>query len=154
MTTLVSEFTKIENDDKTRYNTFYPSSKAETTTNKIDINDVFDSICNTNISRKRFKLNYWVSHNHNINISKCNPLAGSKNYQITKRISPFKERFDDIQDIDNNECFKWCLVIYLHSEDFCCHCLQAFSIEEILKRHIKDYFNINGKQRIKMSKNC
>ena len=32
------------------------------------------------------------------------------------------------------------------------HCLQAFSTEEILKRHIKDCFEINGKQRIQMPK--
>ena len=35
---------------------------------------------------------------------------------------------------------------------FCCYCLQAFSTEEILKSHIKDCFNINGKQRIIISK--
>ena len=29
-------------------------------------------------------------------------------------------------------------------------CLQAFSTEEILKCRIKDYFKINGKQRIVM----
>ena len=33
---------------------------------------------------------------------------------------------------------------------FCRYCLQAFSIKEILKRHIKDCFKINGKQRIIM----
>ena len=31
---------------------------------------------------------------------------------------------------------------------FCCNCLQAFSTEEILKCHIKDYFKFNGKQTI------
>ena len=35
---------------------------------------------------------------------------------------------------------------------FCCYCLQASITEEILKRHIKDCFEINGKQRIKMPK--
>ena len=35
---------------------------------------------------------------------------------------------------------------------FCCYCLHAFITEEILKRHIKDCFKINGKQRIIMSK--
>ena len=35
---------------------------------------------------------------------------------------------------------------------FCRYCLQAFSIEEVLKCHIKDGFKINGKQRIKMPK--
>ena len=29
---------------------------------------------------------------------------------------------------------------------FCRYCLQAFSIEEILKRQIKDCFRINGKE--------
>ena len=35
---------------------------------------------------------------------------------------------------------------------FCRYCLQAFSTDEILKRHIKDCFKINGKQRIIMPK--
>ena len=35
---------------------------------------------------------------------------------------------------------------------FCRFCLQAFSTEEILKRHIKDFFKIIGKQRIKFPK--
>ena len=34
----------------------------------------------------------------------------------------------------------------------CRYCLQTFSIEEILKNHIKDCFKINGKQRIIMPK--
>ena len=37
-------------------------------------------------------------------------------------------------------------------KDFCCYCLHAFVTEEILKRHIKDYFKINGKEPIKMSR--
>ena len=36
---------------------------------------------------------------------------------------------------------------------FCCYCLHAFITEEVLKCHIKDCFNINGKQTIKMPKN-
>ena len=36
---------------------------------------------------------------------------------------------------------------------FCCYCLQAFSTEEILKLHNKDYFKINDKQRIIIHKN-
>ena len=35
---------------------------------------------------------------------------------------------------------------------FCRYCLQAFSTEEILRRHIKDCYKINGKQRIIMPK--
>ena len=37
---------------------------------------------------------------------------------------------------------------------FCRYCLQAFSTEGILKRHIKDCFKSNGKQRIVMPKNA
>ena len=32
------------------------------------------------------------------------------------------------------------------------YCLQAFSTKEILERHIKDWFKINGKQMIKATK--
>ena len=40
---------------------------------------------------------------------------------------------------------------YLMEENnFFCYCLQAFITEEILKRHIKDCFKANVKQRIKM----
>ena len=35
---------------------------------------------------------------------------------------------------------------------FCRHCLHAFITKEILKRHIKDCFKINGKQTIKVPK--
>ena len=35
---------------------------------------------------------------------------------------------------------------------FCRYCLQALSTEEMLKRHIKNCFKINGKQRIIMPK--
>ena len=41
-TTLVLEFKKIESDDKTEYDTFCSNSKAETTFNESDIDDVFE----------------------------------------------------------------------------------------------------------------
>ena len=37
---------------------------------------------------------------------------------------------------------------------FCRYCLYAFITEEVLKHHIKDFFQINGKQTIKMRKKC
>ena len=37
-------------------------------------------------------------------------------------------------------------------KQFCSYCLQAFSTEEIIKHYIKDYFEINDKQRIIMPK--
>ena len=46
-----------------------------------------------------------------------------------------------------------CIIILSAVEKkFCCYCLLAFSTEEILKRHIKDCFKINGKQKIIMPK--
>ena len=33
------------------------------------------------------------------------------------------------------------------------YCLHAFITEKILKRHIKDFFKIDGKQTFKMPKN-
>ena len=50
ITTLVLEFKKIENDDKTKYETFYSHSKAETIINKSDIDGIFKSICTTILS--------------------------------------------------------------------------------------------------------
>ena len=44
---------------------------------------------------------HWFRHGQKVNVSKYNSLAGIIN----------------IQNIDNNECFKWCLVRYLYSAD-------------------------------------
>ena len=46
MTALVL-FEKIETDDRTKYDTFYSHSKAETIINESDIDDVFESIYTT-----------------------------------------------------------------------------------------------------------
>ena len=42
---------KIQSDDKTLYSTFYSNSKVETIINESDIDDVFESIYNTIISK-------------------------------------------------------------------------------------------------------
>ena len=44
MTTLVLEFKRTKNVDKTKYCTFYLTSNAETITNNSDIGDGFKSI--------------------------------------------------------------------------------------------------------------
>ena len=44
MTTLVLLFKKIESEDKTKYDNFHLSSKAEIIINESDIEDVFQSI--------------------------------------------------------------------------------------------------------------
>ena len=42
-----------------------------------------------------------------------------------------------------------CMIIGYISEEsiLWCYCSQAFSTEKVLKRQIKDYFKVNGKQR-------
>ena len=50
VTTLALVFKKIESEDKTKYDTFYSHSKAETIIKKSDISDVFQSIYTTVIS--------------------------------------------------------------------------------------------------------
>ena len=47
MATLVLVFKKIENKDKTKYDDFYSSSKAEIIINESDIDNVFQSIFTT-----------------------------------------------------------------------------------------------------------
>ena len=78
MTTLVLEFSRIENDDETKYSTFYSNSKAETTVNESNtaIADIFESIYITVISNIRkfvAKGLSWIINSvkdHNFSISK------------------------------------------------------------------------------------
>ena len=56
MTTLVLVFKKIENEDKKKFDSFYSSSKAEIVINKIDIDDVFQSIYTTIITNMQKSL--------------------------------------------------------------------------------------------------
>ena len=52
MKTLVLVFKKIESKNKTKYDTFYSSSKAEIIINESDIDDAFESIYTTIITNK------------------------------------------------------------------------------------------------------
>ena len=42
--------------------------------------------------------------------------------------------------------------LHRRRKHFCCYCFHAFITEDILKCHIKDSFEINGKQTIKTAK--
>ena len=54
--------------------------------------------------------------------------------------------------IKNFNTFMYDHTLHCGRKHFCHYCLQAFSTEEILKRHIKDCFKINGKQIVIMPK--
>ena len=257
MTTLVLVFKKIESEDKTKYDPFYSNSKVEIIIEESDIDNVVESIYTTiisNIQKSLGRGSGWIidsAIDRNISISKYNPLAGSSYIKLPKELNHIRKRLISIQNIDDNKCFKWSIVRYVHPADhnpkritkadkdfakkldfkdtkfpvkirdiqkiekrnsigirvfghenkgkdpiyvskkcceekhvhllsigeerkrqyvlikdfntfmydhtlrrgrkhFCHYCLRAFSTEEILKRHIKDCFKINCKQRIIM----
>ena len=49
-----------------------------------------------------------------MNISKYKLSSGSKNFKFTKKLGHLEKDFINIQNIDNHECLKWCLVRYVH----------------------------------------
>ena len=51
-----------------------------------------------------------------------------------------KRQFALIKDFNT---FMYDYTLHSGRKHFCCYCLQAFSAEKILKRHIKDCFKIN-----------
>ena len=80
----------MKSDDKTKYDTFYLKSKAGTIINESDINDVFEPIYTaiiSNIQNSIGKGSGWIIDSfidHNINISKYNPLTGSNYIKLPK----------------------------------------------------------------------
>ena len=56
MTTIVLVVKKIESEDKTKYDNFYSSSKAEIIINESDIAEVFQSIYTTIITTTQISL--------------------------------------------------------------------------------------------------
>ena len=114
VTTPVLVFKKIQSKDKTKYDNFYSSSKAEIIINESDITNVFKSIYTTiisNIQKYLRRGSGWIIDSvidHNISISKYNPLAGSSYIKLPKELDDPRKALINIQNIDDNECFKWC----------------------------------------------
>ena len=50
----------------------------------------------------------------NNNISKYKLFSGSSYIKLPKELDCPKKALINNQNIDDNECFKWCLVRYLH----------------------------------------
>ena len=55
--------------------------------------------------------------NHNISISKYRSLAGRSYIKLLKELHHPRKRLINIQNINDNECFKWCLVRSLNPAD-------------------------------------
>ena len=90
--TLVLEFEKIENDDKTEYSIFYSNSKAEAIITESDIDVLFKSIYSiiiSNVSKSWGRGSGWLIHSvidPNINISKYGPFGGSSYIKLPKEL--------------------------------------------------------------------
>ena len=62
----------------------------------------------------------WITDSmiyHNINISKYNSLGGSSYIKLPKELDHPRKDLINIQNIDKNELFKWCLVRQLDPAD-------------------------------------
>ena len=86
---------------------FIHSQKQKHVNNESDIDDVFESVYTTVIANLE----------DNINISKYNSLAGNSYIKLPKELDHPRKELINIQNIDDNECSKWCLVRYLHPPD-------------------------------------
>ena len=123
ITTSVLDFKIIQSDDKTLYNTFYLHWKAETIINESNSDNVFESIYSIIISNIQKSLGQGSGCitdsviDHNINISKYNPMAGSTYIKLPEELYHPKSRLINIKYIGDNECFIWRLVKYLHPAD-------------------------------------
>ena len=109
MTTLVLVLKKIKIEDKTKYDIFNSHSKSEIIMNESDIDNVFQSIYTTIIPNMQESLGKGASWTtdlvieHNISISKNNPLAGSRYIKLLKDLDHQRKRLINIQNIDDNE---------------------------------------------------
>ena len=118
MTTLILVFKGIESKDKTKYDNFYSSAKAETITNESDIVNVFQSIYSViieNMRKSSLKDSGWIIDSvidHTISISKYVPLTGSTYIKLPKELDHPRKGLINIQNTDDNEFFKWYLVRY------------------------------------------
>ena len=107
-----------------KYGTFNSHSTAKIIISKSDADNVFQSIYATIISKIQKSLGKssgWIIDsviNHTISISKYNPLARSSYIKSSEELDHLRKRLiNNIQNIDVNECFKWCLVRYLNPVD-------------------------------------
>ena len=102
---------KIESDDKTKYDTSYSHSKAETVIHESDISDVFESIYSTvisNIQEVLGKGSSWIIEYITIII----------NYiKLPNKLDHSRNGLINIQNIYDNEYFRKFLVRYLHPAD-------------------------------------
>ena len=99
----------MEYDDKTKYSTFYPNSKADAVVNESDTDDVFVSNYTTiiwNMQKSLWKSLSWITNSiidHNFKTSKHDPIAGCSYIKLPKKLNHLKKGLIDIQNIDDTK---------------------------------------------------
>ena len=97
---------------------------------------------------------------HTINISRHNPLAGRSWIELPKKLNHPEKGLINVQNIDDNEFFKWCLFRYVHDADH--HPRRIRGTEKLfgdksefedIKRlvKIKDIYKVEKKNSIRIS---
>ena len=74
----------------------------------------------SNIQKSLGKGSDWIIDSvidHAISISKYSPLTVSSYIRLPKKLDRPRKELVNIQNINDNECFKWCLVRYLNTAD-------------------------------------
>ena len=95
--------------NETKDNNFYSHSKAETIIHDSEIDNVFQSIYRTILTKTRkyqAEGSGWVIDlvtKQNINISKYKPLSGSTYIKLTKKLNHSRKGLINIQNKDGNE---------------------------------------------------
>ena len=91
--------------------------------NEINNDDMFKSTYTTvilNIPKSLGKGSGWIIDSvidYKVSNSKHNTFSGSSYIKFPKELDHPKKELINIQNIDDNECFKWCLVRYLNPTD-------------------------------------
>ena len=95
----------------------------------------------TNIQKSLGKGSGWITDSvidYNISISKYNPLAGSTYIQLPKELNHPRKSLISIQNIDDNEYFRWRLAKYLHPMDHNAKIIPKVAKELAKKLDFKD----------------
>ena len=119
MITIVLMFKKIESEDKVwRFLFKLKNRLSMKLTLMICFSQSLLQLYQTQKSlRKRLGRIIDSVIDHTISISKYNPLAGSSCIKLSKELDHQWKGLINIQNIDDNQCYKWCLFRYLNPAD-------------------------------------
>ena len=102
---------------------FFSNWKAEVVINGSDGHGVFKSFYTTvvsNIQKSLGNVSGWIIDSiidHKSSFSKYKPLVWSSYIELPKELNHPRKGLSNTQSVNDKECFKWCLVRYLHPAD-------------------------------------